>query len=556
MEAKTQRILKDAWQFEHLFPKALFTESTVKRNANVADTVRFIPMVVSKTRWQVEQYVKQELKGLTVYEACKKLWNFVKDHIAYKKDESGKEQIRSPRRLFWEKVGDCDCYTVFIDCCLSVLNIPVTNRIVKFSQNHFQHIYPIVPLNNGKYITMDCVVEEFDYEEPFTQKEDYPMELTYLDGVPQKQNPDAAIQNDSEDLGKLFDFLKKKTDPVTGEKKPGVLKKVVTKVADVAKKAVNVINKVNPATVLLRAGVLASLKLNMLKVSQRLKYAYLSEAEAQKRGVDMNKFRQLKTIMQKMEKIFYGAGGKPENLKEAILKGKGNENREVPLSGLTSGYDVAVTGMTERTPLTLLLGQETYYSEFMDDGSEINGLGELGEPVTATAVAAASGVMASIAALLKNLGNLFPGKKDKASADFEDVADANAAAANIPAQADLDKMAADLEQENTNMNVRLATVTDESTNEETPTTETTNSTKSTESTSTNTNNTPQPGFWEKNKKWLKPTLWGTGILTALGLGYLVLKPKAKKQKGENKSTLSGLKSKKKKNKKVKSIQLK
>lgn len=84
MEAKTTHILKNGLQFDALFPRAIFSETTVKKNAMVEDTVRFIPKVVSKTQWQVEKFVEQELKYLSLNEACKKLWHFVKDHIAYK----------------------------------------------------------------------------------------------------------------------------------------------------------------------------------------------------------------------------------------------------------------------------------------------------------------------------------------------------------------------------------------------------------------------------------------------------------------------------------------
>ncbi|HRE97741.1 MAG TPA: hypothetical protein PK637_13310 [Flavobacteriales bacterium] len=563
MEAKTQRIVKSGWQFDHLFPKALFTETTVKKNALVEDTVRFIPEVIAKTRWQVKRYVDQELKYLSLFDACEKLWHFIKDHIRYKKDETGKEQVRSPRRLWGEKTGDCDCFTVFIGACLSLLSElknkkgSIMLRITKYGKDHFQHIYPVVITEEGKQIILDCVVEDFNYEEPYTEKKDFQldintlnkMDLNYLDGVPMKENSDTQLMEDNSELGKLFDFLKRKTDPATGQKKPGILQKVGTavktaakKVGTVTKKTLNVINKVNPATVLLRAGVLASMKLNVMKVSQRLKYAYLSDAEAQKRGVDMVKFQKLKQIKDKIEKIFYGAGGDPKNFKEAVLTGKGNEKREVPLSGLGNISSESAIGMNQNTPLTKILGQEMYYSEFMDGTNEIEGLGSLGEPATGTAIAAASGVLASIAALLKNLGNLFP-KKNKEAADFENVADANAEADKVNAssdEVDLDKLTEDLENES--RQTRSLT-TDETTNAD----------------NSNGGDPPADGtWWERNKKWLKPTLWGTGIATTLGLGYLALRPKkgAKKKDKSLEGVGSKPKPKKKGRKKAKTQKVK
>jgi hypothetical protein len=544
MEAKTQRILKSGWEFDHLFPKAKFSETTVKKSATVEDTIRFIPEVIRKTRWQVKRFVNQELDPLEIGAACEKLWHFVKDHIGYCKDESGKEQIRTSCRLWADKIGDCDCYTVFISSCLTWLHKKldrVIHRITKYGGENFQHIYPVVITPDGRQIIIDCVVDHYNYEELYTEKKDYTMDLNYLDGVPGKSELDAQFDEEQADLGKLFENLKnKKTNPTTGEKKDG-------KVKTALKKTLNVVNKVNPATVLLRAGVLAAMKLNFMKVAQRLKYGYLSDAEAQKRGVDMVKFQKLKTIKTKLENIFYGAGGKPENLKEAILMGKGNPNKEVPLSGFYS--DDTIMGMNQSSPLTKVIGQEIYYSEFMDGNSEIEGLGSLGEPITAASIAAASGVMAAIAALLKNVGSIFP-KLKKESADFDNVTDANLEAEKINAAGttDLEKLTEELQQENTNVQNRSQETDDGG------------------SSDTGDDAPPEGTWWERNKKWFVPTLWGTGILSALGIGYAVFRPKnEEKAQPKKEPTMAGLKTKKKKPKaspkqppakKLKAIELK
>jgi hypothetical protein len=36
-------------------------------------------------------------------------------------------------------------------------------------------------------------------------------------------------------------------------------------------------------------------------------------------------------------------------------------------------------------------------------------------------------------------------------------------------------------------------------------------------------NSDNPGFWEKNKKWLKPVAIGVGGLTIIGIGYSLMK---------------------------------
>jgi len=47
-------------------------------------------------------------------------------------------------------------------------------------------------------------------------------------------------------------------------------------------------------------------------------------------------------------------------------------------------------------------------------------------------------------------------------------------------------------------------------------------------------------FWEKNKKWIKPTAWVTGILAALGIGYKVYTSNQKKTEKKKESGVSGV----------------
>ena len=401
MEARTKVRLRSLEPYRYLFPRAQGIDKTIKRSASVSDTVQTVPKIAKQCSWQVEQFVNHELRGLSTYDACSKLWHFVKYHIAYEKDESGIEQVRSPRRLIHDKKGDCDCYTTFIDSCLYVLKIPFINRITKYGKNFFQHIYPIVPTGNGKYITMDCVVGRFNYEEPYTEKKDYTMDLQILDGIDDAEKPligmDAqdlfGAQNELDDLGRLFHRTPAQKARARQRRK-NFGKKLF--------KAINKINKFNPATILLRAGLLISMKENLMRVATTLRWAYATPEFAKSRGMDMSKYAKLKSVLAKLEKIFYGAGGSPENLKKAILNGRGNRHHEVSGPG----------DYTQYTPAELL--GEIFDDEFGTSVNGPNGLGELGI-VTAAAVAAATGAVGTLAALLKSIGNLFPKKNGNAS---------------------------------------------------------------------------------------------------------------------------------------------
>lgn len=552
MESNTNRNIKDGSEYDHLFPRAKLTERTVKRGANVEDTVKFIPQVVKQTKWQTDSLTKI-LKGKSTYESCKNIWDFVYKHIRYFKDDEGLEQIRSPARAWHDRFRgvDCDCYTVFISSILSNLKIPHTLRITRYKKNYFQHIYPIVPTGNGNYITIDCVVEKFNYEEPYNQKEDTNMDLQFLDGIdePQKSNLDSENLSDNDGIGALF---KKKvaSNPTTAPAKKGIIKQLFKprppavnpnqgkgKLKQAISKVLHVTNRVNPATVVLRNGVLASMKLNVLKIAQRLKWAYLSDAEAQKRGIDMGKFARLKQAKEKLEKIFYGAGGKPENLKSSILTGKGNANKEVSGLGYMPEGDVFV--LNEKMPLPQLIGKEIYESENVNGMEGFDGVGELGV-VTAAAVGSASTVMAAIAGLLKSIGNIFP-SKDKAAADFTepDVSKENAEVSLSPASTPAPPSTASLPTGNDN----TSSVEEES-NESGG-----SPAKNEENADASKDDKKKDGFWEKNKKWLKPTLWTAGGFGVLYLGYkLVTKDHINgypfKMKGDKKP-LEGLQSKKK-----------
>ncbi len=554
MEATKKRKIKNGEEFEHLFPKPLFLDPTIKKGATVNDTVRFIPQVVQETLFQTAKLAPL-LKGKNVYETCKNIWDFVYEHIAYKKDEEGKEQIRSPARGWHDRFHgiDCDCYTVFISSILSNLKIKHKLRITKYKQDHFQHIYPIVPTTGGNYITVDCVVDRFNYEEPYSEKQDTTMELEYLNGVPSTNNVDVQDlmgweELEGGDLGKLFK-RKAASGGDGGGAKKGIFKKLSQppgsdggkkggKLKNFIHKALHVTNRLNPATALIRSGVLISMKLNLFKVAQRLKFAYLTEEQAKQKEVDMSKFDRLKKVKEKLEKIFYDAGGKPENLKKAILTGKGNKNNEV--SGL--GYITDdMNGLDETSSMSDLLGTDVFY----DEG--FNGLGELGSATaSAASITAATGIIGAIAGLLKGIGNI--PKKNKEGKDFENP---ESQAGDGTSTDEVSKGAANVKITNSDTGESTTTTSSSEGGGESGGDGGDNSKAMMKSSNTSdsggdsgsgSGGDKPAGFWENNKKWLKPTAIGVTGLGLLFLGYKMMKSKPP----ASTPSLTGIKSRKKK----------
>ncbi len=587
MEANKRRHIKSGKEYDHLFPIAEGNNSTIRKNANVYHTVAFIPKVVNETLDQTKQ-LSEQLKANNIYETCKNIWHFVYEHINYKKDTTGYEQIRSPARAWHDRYTgvDCDCYSVFISSTLSNLGIPHNLRITKYHRDYFQHIYPVVPFQNS-YITMDCVTDRFNYEVPFSEKKDYLMDLQYLNGFDDGFEISGAGDGMSE-LGKLIQRkmsggkkplpLKPKT-PVPFKKPMPLMKK---KAALLNKgntsnpvqtpnplsngkkpkkkpfgKILNVVNKANPATVLLRNGILASMKLNIKNTAGRLRWSYLTPQQAAAKSIDPVKFQKLVNTRMKLEKIFFGAGGNPKNLKKAILSGKGNKDKAV--NGL-EGFGMIDTGgvqyMSAYTPMTELLGTEIYYDENING---MEGFGELGEPITMSTIAAAAGVIAGIVAMLKDVGNIFQ-KKTKEAEDFAEKKNEEAEKENpvpVPNTATPGIVPTVTIKENSDtpeVVVKTTTPSSESGktevvkfNAEQPVVETksevtpvnTSETNLTANTNTNpnadNNNSDNPGFWEKNKKWLKPAAIGVGGITIIGIGYAMMKG----GKTQNKSSPPG-----------------
>ena len=589
MEAGRKRNIRSGEQYSHLFPKAEGANKTIRKNADVTHTVAFIPKVVNETLHHTKK-ISVLLKATDTYETCKNIWHFVYQHIAYKKDQEGYEQIRSPARAWHDRQNgvDCDCYSVFISSILTNLSIPHILRITKYHRDYFQHIYPVVVLN-GKEIPIDCVTDKFNYEVPYSEKKDYPMDLQYLNGF-------------DGDLGQLYGKKKAKL-PNAKAKKPSLLQKLSAKKAQKAKaktkaapngqkpkkkgffkKVLNTVNKVNPATVLLRNGVLAAMKLNVKNVAKRLRWSYLTPEQAAAKGVDPQKYQRLVATREKLEKIFYGAGGNPKNLKKAMLGGKGNSDKAV--AGLDGISLAGIEYMNAYTPLPQLLGPDIYRSENVDGMEGFEGLGQLGEPVTLASVGAAMGVLAGIVAALKQIGEIFP-KGSKEAKDFDETT--NEAAENnqpVPDTTPVPEAAAK-EAAKEAMNTAGATIVNdesrqlppssggalvktgnalvqmdessfssdansssslpETSGEEQTSVALQSNAVATTPTTTGTTDPPPANetFWNKNKSWLKPVAIGVGGISLLAIGFAVLKPKPAPSKSSH--SLSGIPKPRKKN---------
>ena len=180
--ATRKRNIQSGLEYDHLFPAAKMQDDVVIRDGNVKDTVHLMADVVNKYIDDT-RLIAPKLKGKNLEQTCRNIWDFVYDHIQYKLDQKGLEQLRRPARSWYDRISgvDCDCYSIFISSILANLGIPHKFRITKY-EGDWQHVYVAVPKAQGGHYLMDCVVDEFNYEKPYTEKFEYNM--TTLNGLP------------------------------------------------------------------------------------------------------------------------------------------------------------------------------------------------------------------------------------------------------------------------------------------------------------------------------------------------------------------------------------
>ena len=173
-----QRRIRDGKQYDRYFPKPDEHDRIIIKDGEVSDTVELMEKVVHKYLTDTVR-IAPVLRRKTLEETCKSIYDFVYNNIQYKLDKRGLEQLRRPARSWAERrTGvDCDCMSIFISSILTNLKIPHSFRITRYSADHWQHVYVIVPDNRGGYINIDAVVSPYGYEKPFTDKMDYTMSL-------------------------------------------------------------------------------------------------------------------------------------------------------------------------------------------------------------------------------------------------------------------------------------------------------------------------------------------------------------------------------------------
>lgn len=452
------RAIKDGSRYNSYFPPPDERDRVIIKDGEVTDTVELMEKVVWKYLDDTKR-IAPLLRRPSTHETCQAIWEFIHNFIQYKLDQRGLEQLRRPARSWAERATgvDCDCMSIFTSSILTNLKIPHSFRITKYSQDSWQHVYVIVPTPGANnYCVIDAVVSEFNYEKKYTDKMDYTMNLkginvAVLSGVSGNDHYEAVMATslsgiglgattNQSDLDKLYqnlvatrnavaqnpslvstvddpqalikmldyaiqywytdkrnealDILAKNEaqlnlqngvnamngldyDPddlalsginvkgfFTNVKK--TVKTIGQKVGQAAKVAVKAVVKYNPLSIAARGGFLLAMKLNLGKMASKLKWAYGTQQQAAAKNVSAGTWQKSKDALVKVERLFADKlQGSRDALKNAILKGR---------AGNLSGY----------------------VEEQMS--------GYLGDPASATVIAAAAPVIIATIKILKESG--------------------------------------------------------------------------------------------------------------------------------------------------------
>lgn len=241
-----KRNIKDGSAFNHLFP-GVGTEYRFPAGTP-DDTVAKMADLVDRHYQEAMPLFKYLGSPHDVKAFCGRLFSFCYQHMQYENDPMGTEVLRSPARS-WH-VGqhlalqnrsagiDCDDFSTFVGCVLKCAGIPFKFRITKYDgRSYFQHVYVVVPIEGNGEIIIDPVLDQFDYQKPFSGVKDFTSAgqvlsgLSGLEGDPLDElkkrlknisnatalNPRKYF-NDSKD-GAVYDWMQKKYIDLTAKVK-------------------------------------------------------------------------------------------------------------------------------------------------------------------------------------------------------------------------------------------------------------------------------------------------------------------------------------------------
>lgn len=182
----------------------------ITTKGTTSDIIRTVMYAYDVERDPQINELAEKLRGETVEQTCRNIWQYLVDNITYRADADGTkgEMIRTPARLVHDGTGDCKSYSLFTAVVLRYLGIPHVFRFASYNtRKEATHVYvvalPNSPLEVGGNIIIDAVAtvqlnKNFNEEVEYTYKCDMAngtTKISYLAGF-NPANRIGAIETD------------------------------------------------------------------------------------------------------------------------------------------------------------------------------------------------------------------------------------------------------------------------------------------------------------------------------------------------------------------------
>lgn len=167
-------------------PKSENRQMVTYPQGTTGDIVKEVLSVYEKCKSDLKDFAPF-FKKSSILETGKTIWNFIKKNIRYQEDDYGVQWIKTPARIWQDRVCDCKGYSIFIGSILYNLGIPFKFRFVSFSPTNkmVTHVY-IVAIDGTREIIIDDVLNEFNKQKAFSHKNDFlimPTQIARLSGI-------------------------------------------------------------------------------------------------------------------------------------------------------------------------------------------------------------------------------------------------------------------------------------------------------------------------------------------------------------------------------------
>lgn len=152
-----------------------------KKNWSTNDIIKMLQEVDKKDAIDLELFA-QSFKTNSIKKTSRKIWQFIRQNIRYENDGYNFQHIKTPAALWKTKIGDCKSFSVFAGAILQNLRIPYKYRFVSYSDDSQPtHVFVVVP-NGNKEIILDAVWPVFNTTKQYTFKMDKKGVLARIEG--------------------------------------------------------------------------------------------------------------------------------------------------------------------------------------------------------------------------------------------------------------------------------------------------------------------------------------------------------------------------------------